>query len=354
SRRSSILSGLNHREHVTGSVIEAVLLDALSVEPKADVSKLETKMLAELVALARNAGIVSEETASLSTVVRGYRNLIHPGVVKRKEKIIDQSGAIVVAELVEIIVKEVAKKKEATYGLTAEQVFRRVAGGSTALPIVAHLVRITNDLELQRLLISILPDTYFQQKASAPNCQSDLDHTCACFHSFFQASSEPVKAAVMRHIHWTYVNSDEQVVIDYEEHFLRAEGLGLLDQRERQFITDHLVPRFATVPDRLLRSAKGIVPYLSLEQTVPFSIAIAIVGTASHFKTHRTEARQLLVEECMLMSIEQKQITTLAFRTAYTSLEKSKDVEEMLEGWKELTASLALEVSAGLQALPTD
>ena len=98
---------------LAGSIVEAVLIDAPSGAGVAE-SKLYSMELAPLIALAKEKGFLSDEAVDLSTVVRKYRNLIHPGRVKRLEKSVDKSEAIVAAELVEIITKQVAKRKRET------------------------------------------------------------------------------------------------------------------------------------------------------------------------------------------------------------------------------------------------
>jgi len=79
---------------LAGSIVEAVLIDALGsagVDPK----RLESESLAGLISLAKDNSIVDDEAVDLSTVIRKYRNLIHPGRTKRLAKTPDRSGAIV-------------------------------------------------------------------------------------------------------------------------------------------------------------------------------------------------------------------------------------------------------------------
>lgn len=134
---------------LAGSIVEAVLIDGLG-DSAVDQSKLDSMELAPLIALAKERGILSDEAVDLSTVVRRYRNLIHPGRVKRLEKSVDRSGAVVAAEVVEIITAQVAKKRKETYGYTAEQLFTRLRGGPSALSLVPFLVRDTSERELER------------------------------------------------------------------------------------------------------------------------------------------------------------------------------------------------------------
>jgi hypothetical protein len=80
---------------LSGSLAEALLIDALAAKPVARPTPLDELTLGPLVTLARSEGVLSQETENLTTVVRQYRNLIHPGRVKRLEKTVDKSGAVV-------------------------------------------------------------------------------------------------------------------------------------------------------------------------------------------------------------------------------------------------------------------
>jgi hypothetical protein len=58
----------------------------------------------------------------LSTVIRSYRNLIHPGRALRLKETYTAEDAKVAGTLVDIILREVAAKQEQVRGLTAEQI----------------------------------------------------------------------------------------------------------------------------------------------------------------------------------------------------------------------------------------
>jgi len=64
--------------------------------------------------------VILSKTAALSGVVKGYRNLIHPGCLIRLNGTISRSSAEVARALVSIVVDEVEKRKRKNYGYTAE------------------------------------------------------------------------------------------------------------------------------------------------------------------------------------------------------------------------------------------
>ena len=63
---------------LAGSIVEAVLIDAL-IEAGENQAALEQMTFAALITLAKQKQIIPDEAVDLSTVIRQYRNLIHPG-----------------------------------------------------------------------------------------------------------------------------------------------------------------------------------------------------------------------------------------------------------------------------------
>jgi len=255
---------------LAGSIVEAVLIDALG-PAGVDQAKLDSMELAALITLAKDKGILDDEAADLSTVVRKYRNLIHPGRIKRLEKNVDGSGAIVAAQVVEIITKQVALRKRQTYGYTAEQLLERVRGGSSALPLVADLLKATPSMEVERLLIDVLPTTYFNNYEDP-----DLDtHLIECYRRIFDSAGRDVKVKVTKNLYKVYREGPEARVLAYEDNFLRGSDLAYLSESEGSLIKTHLLHRVSieTLRQRR-RNIVGIGPFLDAEEVVYFIMVL--------------------------------------------------------------------------------
>ncbi len=260
---------------LAGSVIEAVLIDALSSEAGVNTSNLESMELGPLVALAKEKAVLSEEAVDLSTVVRKYRNLIHPGRIKRLEKVVDKSGAIVAAQLVEIITAEVAKRKRATYGYTAEQLLERLESGDTALPLVGHLLGDARKPEIERLLIDLLPQAYTTSIGDQDSPVEHDRHLATCYRKVFEAAPDDIKEKVMKEVSRVYRQESESTVLTYEETFLRSPNLKYLTDAERKFIKAHLLPRVDTESlDRLFPTIRGIGGFLDAEEATNLAITM--------------------------------------------------------------------------------
>src|ERR1039457_905861 len=259
---------------LSGSIVEAILIDALSgtVPDPATLDRLE---LGPLIVLAKENGILPDEAVDLSTVIRKYRNLHHPGRVKRLEKTVDRSGAIVAAEVVEIITKEVAKRKQETYGFTAEQLLDRLRGGSSAFPIVTHLVKDTPKPEIERLLMDVLPGAYFQAIAD-PDSPSEQDqHLAVCHRKVFDAAEPDVREKVTKNLYRICRREQEATVLIYESQFFKGSDLSYLSENERRFIKDHLLPRVEVETlAEMLYSLVGIGPFLDPEEALNLSVTL--------------------------------------------------------------------------------
>ncbi|MEX0804238.1 MAG: hypothetical protein WD688_13115 [Candidatus Binatia bacterium] len=96
---------------LAGSIVESLLVDYLSSttnvgRPQKDPLRLD---LAEAIALCRTEKAVSERTADLCSVIRSYRNLIHPGrAIRLAEPQASAKSAQIAVSVVDLIVDDIA------------------------------------------------------------------------------------------------------------------------------------------------------------------------------------------------------------------------------------------------------
>jgi hypothetical protein len=145
---------------LAGSIIEAVLIDHLNESGK-KLTKDPLKMeFAELIQFCKDEKILSQKSVDLSSVIRGFRNLIHPGRAIRLQEKVDQNGATVAMVLVDMIVAEVCSRRRDTLGYTAEQICVKIQNDSTAMTIIEHLLKQVNEKEKEKLLLYTIPTSY--------------------------------------------------------------------------------------------------------------------------------------------------------------------------------------------------
>lgn len=76
--------------------------------------------LMEAIEICRQEKALTDRTADLCSVIRSYRNLIHPGrLIRPGEPAPDKDSATIAVTLVRIIAEELAATREKAVGLTA-------------------------------------------------------------------------------------------------------------------------------------------------------------------------------------------------------------------------------------------
>lgn len=155
----SCLQAGNHKSVLilAGSIIEAILVDFFLVF----LSDNETRKtilkspLNKLINIAVEENLISERTKDISTVVRNYRNLIHPGKEFRLKERVDKNSANVAANLVEIIIDELRDEFSKKYGYKADAVVAKVRIDPSCGAIFEHMVSQMVPSEKLKLFCSI-------------------------------------------------------------------------------------------------------------------------------------------------------------------------------------------------------
>lgn len=144
---------------LSGSIIETILLEFFSHNLPNGKSKAQLlKMnLADLINQAELIGLISSKSKELSTVIKNYRNLIHPGREIRTKEEFDFETAIVSFSLVKIILKEVKENYIQKYGYKAEDIFNKIIVDTSTFSIYEKLLQKLNNYEKIRLT-SLLVD----------------------------------------------------------------------------------------------------------------------------------------------------------------------------------------------------
>lgn len=280
--KTSMSGGAWKAVHVlAGSIIEALLADYLLAVDfhKGKKGPLELD-LAEMIEASKDQGVIAERVVQLSTVVRGYRNLIHPGRLIRMQETVDESTAQVAKALVEMIVRDVAEKRKETYGLTAEQLVSKIEHDSSALPILNHLLRDMKPYELERFLVKVLPARYFEYLNASDEelVGPTLSSLRACFRPAFEFASDETKAKVTKNFVTIVREETSTNVLGYEDSFFRASDLAYLNQEDAMLIKQHVLSRF--YDDRSVTFAsfkmvfEGIGKYLAPDEAGRFAGAV--------------------------------------------------------------------------------
>ena len=162
---------------LAGSIIEAILVDYfLNFPPNEDVlsvfeeaafkrykgRKVEELDLVALIKLAVKDNLIAEENSQLSTVIKNYRNLIHPGRELRKKEKVNEHTATVAKSLVEIVISEIRQNYAAKHGYRAEDAIEKVKIDPSCSSIFSHMISQMTEKERIKLFIGI-PDAPHQE-----------------------------------------------------------------------------------------------------------------------------------------------------------------------------------------------
>jgi len=137
---------------LAGSIIEALLVDYFlrNPDPNETDEQLLKAELGPLIARAANAKILSDTTRDLSTVVKLYRNMIHPGREVRTKTAPTKEAAVVARNLLVMIARELADVHARAAGYKADQVLQKIVR-DPSIAVVEYIADSMERIERERL-----------------------------------------------------------------------------------------------------------------------------------------------------------------------------------------------------------
>ncbi len=257
---------------LAGSIIETILIDYLLMsdyQKRSPTDPLDMDLFKAIVAC-RKEQVISERTEQLSHAIRSYRNLIHPGRTIRVGEIANERGAKIAQILVEIIVDEISEQRKKQYGYTAEQIVRKLESDPSVIPILDDLLKNTHRIEMERLLLRILPQRYYDLMAFNEQ-EETLSSLTTCFRMTFKLSSKEIKKKVAQNFIRILKEESGGKVHSYEMAFFRGTDLDYLDEKEAQLVKKHLLSNLGkNASASIFVTMEGIGKFLRPEEIEPF------------------------------------------------------------------------------------
>lgn len=324
---------------LAGSMVEALLVEYLVVSrPGPTTTKDPHKMdLSEAIAACRDECVISATTASLCDVIRGYRNLIHPGRLIRLKEEVTPEGAQIAASLVRLISKEIAKGRKLNYGLTAEQIVRKVRSDEHCLVVLPELLSDTKEHERVRLVTSVIPDAYRTDDAFLP----DAD-VLKRLRASFRLTLDTLPSLEQKKISDRFAlsvreDSFERIQL-YSDAFFASADIGHLSEKDAAIVLKHLLNRLdqPAVNAEFLQTVEGIGNWIKKDRMIAFSDSLIKL-----LLRHPPDTQSF--------------VQTYVYREydRITNSELTEIMERRLERWVSgpLTKPLASEALARLKAL---
>ncbi len=295
---------------LSGSLLESLLSDSLLAEgiiKKKDVVSLD---LGKAIKYCVSNKIISSKTADLSSVVKDYRNLIHPGRGIRLEEEVSSDSATVAESVVRIIIGEIAKHKRKNYGYTAEQIAEKIERDSTSTAIMAHILKDTKNIEKERLMLKILPQKYLTTLESEWHSEHELPAFINCFHTAYDQSDYELQKKVATWFVTLLKEEGDRAVFSYVTAFMRFFFLVHLTVDEQSLIKEHFLSRLdKNITDDLLTALECIGIFLEKEDINKFIDPLARLACSDE-KLSST-AKNLLTGECSTLSYDGFGLTAL-------------------------------------------
>lgn len=248
---------------MAGSIIETILIDYLISDNIVAREKALRMDFGEAIKLCLEKDIISEKTGDLCSVIKSYRNLIHPGRVIRRNESISSESADVAKALVIIVVKEVEKKRRENYGYTAEQIVSKLEKDPGANSIISNLLSKTNPLELERLMFKILPERFLFSSEWGEHSEHFISSYKECFRTAFNLSSRDIKIKVAER-HAKAIKEDSgDTLVAYGTIYFRAEYFEYMNDFDLNLVKTYQLTRLGKNVDLdILTALAGIGIFL--------------------------------------------------------------------------------------------
>ena len=315
---------------LAGSLVEAILVDYLQNSGNNSPDPLKMT-LGDLIIAAKNAGAVSPKTAELSAAIKEFRNLIHPGRVVRLEEAVDADGGVVAEALVAMVVREVSSKQEQVHGLSAEQIVEKFESDATALGIASHVLGGASPREVERVLIKVLPERYFEVAEQPEPDSAQLVGYGRLFRTAFDYASADIQKAVTQRYVEIVRTEPGPLVLTYEEQFFRAGDLQhVAEGKDRKMLIAHLLVRVKDTPTvSLFTTMEGIGPFVTASDVGEY--ADRLVSPVAHkpdTDIARAAERRLIIERKGLSATVDQSIV-LRFAAWKDMFEKQENADRL-------------------------
>jgi hypothetical protein len=321
---------------ISGSIIETVLIDYVIAEnilARENALKLD---FGKVLSVCKEKGIISDKTLDLSTVIKGYRNLIHPGRAIRLNENADKDTADVSKALVNMVLGEVEKRKKENYGFTAEQIVSKLENDSSAISIIPHLLDKVNPKEIERLLLKVLPKQYVLNYHDIDYSASTMESLSLCFRTAFEGADESTKKKVAEWLVKMFTEGPNEEISTYGFAFFRAKDLSLVSGKEASLIKQYLLGRLKNnVTIQILDTTKGIGKFLEAKDVVDYvdPLVKSICQNRDSLISEKAQHRlinEVYADEIQKIIIDRISRLWLAFYKRKNQLENAEKLETVI------------------------
>ena len=292
---------------LAGSIIEAVLIDYLIAEKHISHDGALKMDLGKAIKLAAEKSIISEKTAALSSVIKEYRNLIHPGRSIRMAETTSAASARIAESLVEMILTEIEGRKRSNYGYTAEQIVSKIEQDSFVGAILNHLLEDLNRSEAERLLLKIIPERYMDELEDPFRGEEHvLTSLVDLFRTAYDKADDRLQARVGQEFVQILKEERQEFIFAYSRAFFRMSDLQHLSAADIQLVKSHFFARIKSYEDdrELILAFSGIGKYILPDEVSSFVDPLVRTMCRGSDKDTLRAARERIIDESLEMEEE--------------------------------------------------
>lgn len=186
---------------------------------------------------------------------------------------------------------------QVTQGITAEQLITKLENDPSAADIIKHYAQRLSRRELHKFLSDSIPERFFEldrriamsayvfEQQSLVRIQEAL---CASYHTAIKLLDVDGQREIASKFVFVLSEGSESYIEKYIEYFFRSELLALMEEKDRELVTDYLISKFLKEPSYyFIRAVTGLNGYISAHKTRAFVRAMLINYTANDDRDRR-------------------------------------------------------------------
>ena len=281
---------------LAGSIIEAVLIDYLIAEGHVERESALKMDFGRTIELAFKKGIISKKLEGLSSAIKEYRNLIHPGRLIRTQEATDSASAGIAKSLVEMILTEIEGRKRSNYGYTAEQIVSKIEQDSSAEAILKRLLQELDPRERERFLLNVVPERYMRTRKEPDGYERMLRMLPVLFRTAYDQANSQLQVRAAQNFVKILFEGTEEFVGAYSRAFFRMSDLQHLPDSDAQAVKDYFFAQIksSSSDHALLGVLSGIGKHLLPEEISAF--VDPLVHTMSFGNTESKGVARKIIE----------------------------------------------------------
>lgn len=229
---------------LAGSIIEAVLFDFL-VSEGTKIEDISNLTLGGLISRATAKSVINEQTEKISSAIKDYRNLIHPGRSLVDGVSADQATAEIANALLSLVLDDISKMRMASPTTTAADVLGAILSDPSKIHIAKFLVAPLSADEIRGLLLELIPEALIDEYSMSGLETNDarVDLLTRLFHVVYQHTSPDVQTAVAERYVKLLKDEPEAVVSVHTNCLFTVEFLLYLYGEEKDIVKEHMKGR---------------------------------------------------------------------------------------------------------------